>query len=185
MRTTLDKTPLAGVLIVTIDYFEDARGFFIENWNRRDFAAAGLDVEFVQEGHSSSRSKVIRGLHFQDSRAPMGKLVRCTVGAIFDVAVDMRASSPAFGQWFGIELSAQNKKQLWIPGGFAHGFATLSESAEVQYKQTHHYQPEAEQGIMWNDPDIGVKWPYMDPVLSKRDYDQGSFRDYKLNPAFV
>lgn len=184
MKTRLTATPLSGLVIVDIDYFEDERGFFIESWHQRDFAAAGLDLAFVQEGHSRSGRGVLRGLHYQDMTAPMAKLVRCTVGNIFDVAVDLRGSSPTFGRWFSVELSAANKRQLFVPVGFAHGFATLSEVAEVQYKQTAFYTPASEGTIAWNDPDVGVQWPISDPILSKRDQAGTSFQAYLRNPAF-
>lgn len=184
MKTTIAPTPLPDLVLVAIDYFRDERGFFIEPWNRRDFAAAGLELEFVQEGHSSSQRDVLRGLHYQDRRAPMGKLVRCTVGAIFDVAVDIRPSSPACGNWFGVELSAENKTQLYVPPGFAHGFVTLSEVAEVQYKQTGFYEPASEGTIAWNDPTIGIQWPCVNPILSARDRKGISFAEYMKAPAF-
>lgn len=184
MKTHLTQTPLPNLVVVDIDYFQDERGFFIESWHKRDFTAAGLDLEFVQEGHSRSAYRVLRGLHYQDLTAPMGKLLRCTVGRIFDVAVDLRVSSPTFGKWFGIELSADNKKQLYVPVGFAHGFATLSEFAEVQYKQTGYYTPSAEGTLAWNDPDIGVEWPFADPILSRRDQNGASLKRYLQSPAF-
>ena len=184
MKTRMTQTPLEGVLIVNIDYFQDERGFFIESWNRRDFAAAGFDHNFVQDSHSRSGPRVLRGLHYQDMRAPMGKLVRCTAGKILDVAVDLRVSSPGFGKWFSIELSAENKTQLYVPIGFAHGFASLSDACEIQYKQTDFYSPSFEGGIAWNDPDLAIDWPYRDPFLSKRDQNQQSLRDYMRNPAF-
>ncbi len=185
MKTHLRSTPLAGLLVVTIDYFEDERGFFIEAWHKRDFASAGLDLEFVQEGHSGSHRGVVRGLHYQDMTAPMGKLVRCTVGCVFDVAVDLRVGSPTFGRWYAIELSARNKQQLYVPVGFGHGFATLSEYAEVQYKQTNYYTPSSEGTILWNDPDIGIDWPVKDPLLSRRDQHGMSLKDYIKKPAFT
>ena len=184
MRTTLTETPLEGLLVVGIDGFEDGRGFFVESWNARDFRAAGLDAAFVQDNHSRSSRHVIRGLHYQDARAPVGKLVRCTRGALYDVAVDLRAESPTFGRWFGIDLSADNMKQLWIPAGFAHGFAALAEPTEVQYKQTGYYRPDCEGGILWNDPDLGIDWPVADPVLSERDRAHPRFADYRNDPAF-
>src|SRR5262245_11618501 len=184
MKTRISTTPLAGLLVVNIDYFKDDRGFFMESWHQRDFVEAGLPENFVQDSHSASRYGVIRGLHYQDMRAPMGKLLRCTVGRILDVAVDLRASSPTFGKWFSIELNSENKTLLYVPVGFAHGFATLSDYCEVQYKQTNFYRPETEGGIAWNDPDVGVEWPYENPVLSKRDQQQMSFREYGKNPAF-
>ncbi len=184
MKTHVTPTPLAGLVVVDIDHAKDDRGFFLESWNKADFAAAGLPHDFVQDSHSASRYGVLRGMHYQDMREPLGKLVRCTVGRMLDVAVDLRASSPTFGQWFSIELSAENKRLVYVPVGFAHGFATLSDYCEVQYKQTGYYRPDAEGGIAWNDPDIGIAWPYTDPVLSRRDQQQRSFQDYRRNPAF-
>jgi dTDP-4-dehydrorhamnose 3,5-epimerase len=184
MKTHVTETPLAGLMKVNIDFFSDERGFFIESWHQRDFAQAGLDLTFVQEGHSRSGRNVLRGLHYQDMTAPMGKLLRCTVGAIFDVAVDLRMKSPTFGEWFGIELSAENKTQLYVPEGFAHGFATISDVAEVQYKQTGFYTPSSEGTVAWNDPDIRVSWPITDPILSPRDQKGMSLQDYRNNPAF-
>ncbi len=184
MKTRITKTPLSGLVVVNIDHFEDERGFFIESWHKRDFAEAGLPYEFVQDSHSRSGHRVLRGLHFQDMRAPMAKLVRCTVGRVLDVAVDLRVSSPTFGKWFSIELSAENKSQLFVPIGFAHGFATISEVCEIQYKQTEVYRPETEGGVEWNDPDLAVKWPFKDPILSKRDQHAPSLQQYSRNPAF-
>jgi dTDP-4-dehydrorhamnose 3,5-epimerase len=184
MKTRAVKTPLHDLVVVEIEYFQDERGFFIETWHKRDFAEAGLDLEFVQEGHSRSKYGVLRGLHYQDMTAPMGKLVRCTVGTIFDVAVDLRVDSPTFGKWFGIELSAENKKQLYVPVGFAHGFATLTEFVEVQYKQTGFYTPSSEGTLAWNDPDVGVEWPIKAPILSKRDQNGMSLKEYLKDPAF-
>lgn len=184
MRTTLTETPLAGLLVVETDCFQDERGFFTESWNARDFRSAGLDASFVQDNHSRSARNVIRGLHYQDARAPVGKLVRCTRGTVYDVAVDLRAQSPTFGQWYGLELSAGNRKQLWIPAGFAHGFAALEDACEVQYKQTGYYRPDREGGIVWNDPDLAIAWPVAGPILSDRDRDLPRFADYRKNPAF-
>jgi len=184
MKTHVIKTALDGVFIVNIDHFRDERGFFIESWNRRDFEAAGMPANFVQDSHSRSTYGVLRGLHYQDMRAPLAKLVRCTVGRILDVALDLRVSSPTFGQAFTIELTAENKTQLFIPVGFAHGFAALSEVCEVQYKQTGFYEPSCEGGIIWNDPDVGIQWPLTNPLLSKRDQSQISLQQYRQNPAF-
>ena len=184
MKTHVTATPLAGLVRVDIDFFSDERGFFIESWHQRDFAEAGLDLTFAQEGHSRSGRNVLRGLHYQDMTAPMGKLLRCTVGAIFDVAVDLRVDSPTFGEWFGIELSAENKTMLYVPEGFAHGFATISDVAEVQYKQTGFYTPSSEGTISWNDPDIGVAWPISEPILSPRDQQGMSLAEYRKRPAF-
>ena len=184
MKTNIIKTPIQDLVVVNIEYWRDERGFFIESWNKRDFAAVGLLDEFVQDSHSRSGMKVLRGLHYQDMRAPMAKLVRCTVGRILDVAVDLRMSSPTFGQWFSIELSSENQTQLYVPVGLAHGFAALSEVCEVQYKQTGFYRPDCEGGVAWNDADVGIEWPYQDPVLSKRDQSQPTLQMYRQNPVF-
>ncbi len=184
MKTRVNPTPLKDLVVIEIDYFRDERGFFIESWHQQDFATAGLTDQFVQDSHSRSSHRVLRGMHYQDMRAPMAKLLRCTVGRIFDVAVDLRVSSPTFGKWFSIELSAQNQLQLYVPVGFAHGFATLSDVGEVQYKQTSFYQPATEGGIIWNDPDVAIDWPFRDPILSKRDQNQQSLKEYLKNPAF-
>ncbi len=184
MKTRVTQTELPDLVVVEIDHFQDERGFFIESWHKRDFAAAGLDLEFVQEGHSRSTVNVLRGMHYQNMTAPMGKLVRCTVGLIFDVAVDLRISSPTFGKWFAIELSAENKKQVYVPPGFAHGFVTLSDAAEVQYKQTGYYTPSAEGTLAWNDPQVGIRWPVQSPILSGRDQNGISLKQYLEDPAF-
>jgi dTDP-4-dehydrorhamnose 3,5-epimerase len=184
MKAHVTTTPLEGVLVINIDFFRDERGFFIESWNRRDFAEAGLAIDFVQDSHSRSEQGVIRGLHYQNMRAPLAKLVRCTVGRILDVAVDLRVSSPTFGKWFSIELTSENQTQLFVPVGFAHGFAALSEVCEVQYKQTGFYVPETEGGIRWNDPDVAIDWPLKNPILSKRDRNLMSLKQYRENPVF-
>jgi len=184
MKTHVTTTSLQGVLVINVDFFRDERGFFIESWNKRDFAQAGISSDFVQDSHSRSEHGVIRGLHYQDMRAPMAKLVRCTVGRVFDVAVDLRVSSPTFGTWFGIELTSENHTQLFVPVGFAHGFAALSDVCEVQYKQTGFYEPETEGGIIWNDPVVAIEWPFKTPTLSKRDQNQMSLKQYRERPAF-
>lgn len=184
MDLTVTRTPLDGVVLIQPRVFADARGFFLETWSARDFAAAGFTDLFVQDSHSRSTHGVLRGLHYQDNTAPLGKLVRCTIGSIFDVAVDLRAGSPTFGQWTGAELSADNKLLMYIPLGFAHGFQATSEIVEVQYKQTGYYTPAAEGTIAWNDPDIGVEWPVDEPILSGRDEQGTSFKDYARRPAF-
>lgn len=168
------QTRLPGVLILEPRVFGDARGFFMESHNRRTFAqATGLDLDFVQDNHSRSAQGVLRGLHYQ-CRQPQGKLVRVVQGAVFDVAVDIRRSSPHFGQWVGVELSADNHRQLWVPPDFAHGFLVLSESADFLYKTTDYYAPEHERCIAWDDPDIGIDWPLAAhglarPLLSAKD----------------
>lgn len=163
------ETPLAGVLLVEPQVFGDARGFFYESFNQRKWReATGLETRFVQDNHSRSGRGVLRGLHYQLPQT-QGKLVRCVAGEVFDVAVDLRRSSPTFGRWFGVRLSAENKRQLWIPEGFAHGFAVLSESAEFLYKATDYYAPEHERCIRWDDPDLAIDWPLGDPLVSPKD----------------
>lgn len=163
-------TAIADVLIIEPRVFGDARGFFFESFNQRDFnAATGTDFTFVQDNHSRSMKGVLRGLHYQVNQ-PQGKLVRVVRGAVFDVAVDIRPASPTFGHWVGLELNEDDHRQLWIPPGFAHGFLVLSESAEFLYKTTDYYVPAVERCIAWNDPTIGVRWPLNgDPVLSAKD----------------
>ncbi len=152
-------TALPEVLILEPRVFGDARGFFFESYNRKAFAAAtGLDVEFVQDNHSRSVRGVLRGLHYQLVK-PQGKLVRAVAGAVWDVAVDLRRSSPRFGQWVGVELSADNQRQLWVPPGFGHGFVVLSESADFLYKTTEYWYPEHDRNLVWNDPQLAITWP--------------------------
>jgi dTDP-4-dehydrorhamnose 3,5-epimerase len=167
------QTPLEGVLVLEPKVFGDARGFFFESFNARDFEqATGVKETFVQDNHSKSAKGVLRGLHYQTQHA-QGKLVRVTQGAVFDVAVDIRKNSPTFGRWFGLDLSAENKKQLWVPAGLAHGFLVTSESAEFLYKTTDYYHPEFERSILWNDPAIGINWPLQlldaPPLLATKD----------------
>ena len=168
----MNVQPLAlpEVLCLTPKVFADGRGFFFESFNARDFAqATGLNVEFVQDNHSKSAQGVLRGLHYQIEHA-QGKLVRVVQGEVFDVAVDLRQSSPTFGQWVGERLSADNKRQLWVPPGFAHGFVVLSESAEFLYKTTDYWYPEHERSLLWNDPAIGIDWPIEgQPLLAAKD----------------
>ncbi|WP_313950511.1 dTDP-4-dehydrorhamnose 3,5-epimerase [Accumulibacter sp.] len=165
----LIATALPEVLIVEPIVFGDPRGFFLESWNRKTFASLGLELDFVQDNHSRSRKGVLRGLHYQ-LHQPQGKLVRVTHGAVFDVAVDLRRSSPHFGRWEGIELSAENQRMFWIPPGFAHGFLVLSETADFLYKTTEYYAPEHERCLLWNDPEIGICWPLDgEPALSAKD----------------
>ena len=164
-------TPLQGLLILEPRVFGDDRGFFFESYNARRFTElTGVTAEFAQDNHSRSAKGVLRGLHYQIQQA-QGKLVRASAGSVFDVAVDIRKSSPTFGQWFGIELSAENKRQMWIPPGFAHGFVVTSDSAEFLYKTTDYWAPEHERAILWNDPAIGIQWPVLDtaPLLSGKD----------------
>lgn len=168
MQLTIESRNLNDVVVVMPEVFEDERGFFMETFRKDQFTGLGLPGEFVQDNHSRSARNVLRGLHFQ-WEPPMGKLMRVTYGAAFLVAVDIRKNSPTLGQWFGLEVSAQNKKQVWAPAGFARGFCVLSDFAEIQYKCTGIYNSGAESGILWNDPEIGIEWPVTDPVLSGKD----------------
>ena len=166
-----EKTALPDVIRVVPTVRVDARGFFMETWQSRQFAEAGIDVSFVQDNFSSSSKGTLRGLHYQIEH-PQGKLVRVVRGRVFDVAVDLRRSSKYFGKWVGEELSAENKHLLWVPPGFAHGFLVLSESADFEYKCSDFYAPEHERCIRWDDPDIGIEWPIdagVHPVLSEKD----------------
>lgn len=164
------QTAIPGVLMIEPRVFGDARGFFLEGYNARGFRqATGLSVDFVQDNHSRSCRGVLRGLHYQLQQA-QGKLVSVVCGAVFDVAVDIRRSSPGFGQWVGVELSEDNHRQVWLPPGIAHGFLVLSERVDVLYKTTDYYAPEHERVILWNDPDIEIEWPLADePLLSPKD----------------
>ncbi|HTP63186.1 MAG TPA: dTDP-4-dehydrorhamnose 3,5-epimerase [Burkholderiales bacterium] len=166
----VERASIPDVLVLEPKVFGDARGFFFENYNRRTFAAAtGLDVEFVQDNHSRSVRHVLRGLHYQ-IRQPQGKLVRVSAGEIWDVAVDLRRGSPSFGKWAAAKLDAESHRMLWIPPGFAHGFAVLSESADVLYKATDFYAPEHERTLLWNDPALGISWPLPgEPVMTDKD----------------
>ena len=170
MTYTVLKTELSDLLILEPNVFDDNRGFIFESFNQRDFKkATGLDVNFVQDNHSKSSKGVLRGLHYQIQH-PQGKLVRITQGAVFDVAVDLRRSSPNFGKWLGVELSAENKRQVWIPPGFAHGFIVTSESAEFLYKTTDYWFPEYERILLWSDTTVGVRWPIDGaPKLAAKD----------------
>jgi dTDP-4-dehydrorhamnose 3,5-epimerase len=161
---------LPEVLMLEPRVFGDERGFFLESYNQRVFReATGVDADFVQDNHSRSARNVLRGLHYQLKQA-QGKLVRVVAGEVFDVAVDLRRSSPRFGRWMGLHLSAENKRMLWIPAGFAHGFLALKEATEVLYKATDYYAPEHERCVMWNDPDIAIDWPLADvPLVSEKD----------------
>lgn len=170
MAYTVTPTKIADVLILQPQVFGDARGFFFESFNARDFAqATGLDMAFVQDNHSKSARGVLRGLHYQIEHA-QGKLVRVVQGEVFDVVVDLRRSSPTFGQWDGLHLSAENHRQLWVPPGFAHGFVVLSQSAEFLYKTTDYWYPAHERSLLWNDPALGIDWPIdFAPQLASKD----------------
>ncbi len=170
MPYTATPTAIPDVLVLEPKVFGDARGFFFESFNARDFTrATGLQTEFVQDNHSKSARGVLRGLHYQIQH-PQGKLVRVVEGEVFDVAVDLRRSSPSFGRWVGERLSADNHKQLWVPAGFAHGFVVLSESAQFLYKTTDYWYPDHERSLLWNDPAIGIDWPLQgQPLLAPKD----------------
>lgn len=168
----ITATALPEVLVIEPRVFGDARGFFTESWNEQVFnKAVGSEVRFVQDNHSRSARGVLRGLHYQLQPHAQGKLVRCVAGAIFDVTVDLRKSSPNFGRWAGVELTADNHKQLWIPPGFAHGFLVLSETADFLYKTSGYYAPQAESALRWDDPAVGIEWPDtgVAPLLADKD----------------
>lgn len=171
MPYTVTPTAIADVLVLEPKVFGDARGFFLESYNQRDFAqATGLQVNFVQDNHSRSSRGVLRGLHYQIQH-PQGKLVRVTQGEVFDVVVDMRRSSPTFGRWVGETLSGTNHKQMWVPPGCAHGFVVLSDSTDFLYKTTDYWYPEHERSVLWNDPDLAIAWPLqgLQPTLAAKD----------------
>ena len=180
----VEATSLPGVMLVKADVFQDARGAFLESWNARDFAAAGIDAEFVQDNLSQSSQHTLRGLHYQTEQA-QGKLVRVVQGEVFDVVVDLRRSSPTFGRNLGMVLSDDNKDALWIPPGFAHGFLVMSETATFEYKCTDYYAPEHERAIRWDDPDLGIEWPLPGgaaPTLSDKDAAAPAFKDADTYP---
>jgi dTDP-4-dehydrorhamnose 3,5-epimerase len=185
MDIRVKPTRFEGVVLIEPDVFRDDRGFFTESYRRDKMAEHGIDLTFVQDNHSRSRGGVIRGLHFQDATAPQFRLVRCPVGEVFDVIVDLRVGSPTFGQWEGFRLSAENRLQLLMPPAFAHGFAVLSEVAEVQYKCSGHHAPGAERCLAWDDPDLRIEWPVREPLLSAKDRGQGmSWKTYLSQPLF-
>jgi len=163
-------TDIPDIKIIEPKVFGDHRGFFMETWNERVFQEAGIDVRFVQDNHSKSAQGILRGLHYQIQQ-PQGKLVRVVSGEVFDVVVDIRRSSPTFGKWVGVALSAENKRMLWVPPGFAHGFYTVSESAEFLYKCTDFWAPAFERSLLWNDPELNISWPLSqpEPILSEKD----------------
>ena len=190
MAYKVTHTSIEGVLVLEPQVFGDERGFFFESFNQRDFShATGIEAPFVQDNHSKSAKGVLRGLHFQNPKA-QGKLVRVTAGEVFDVAVDLRVDSPTFGQWMGIHLSGDNKKQLWIPPGLAHGFLVTSTHAEFLYKTTEYWHAEFEQSLAWNDPLLGIEWPLnslqnstdatktVEPLLAKKDAQAMSWEDF-------
>ncbi len=175
------KTPIEGLLIVEPTVFGDERGFFMESYSLKEFEENGIALTFVQDNHSHSRKGVLRGLHFQ-KKHPQGKLVRVAKGKVFDVAVDLRRSSPTFGKWFGLELSGENKRQLYIPPGFAHGFLALDDNTDFLYKCTDYYYPDDEGGIIWNDPKVSIQWPLerIDTlIISDKDRALPTFEEVK------
>ena len=175
------ETDLPGVLILEPKVFGDARGFFQETWNAKVFADIGIDAQFVQDNHSRSAKGILRGLHYQ-VQEPQGKLVRVTSGRVFDVAVDIRRSSPHFGRWTGVELSGENKRMFWVPPGFAHGFVALEEETDFLYKCTALYAPQWDRSIAWNDPDIAIDWPLegLAPLLSAKDVAAVALKDAEV-----
>lgn len=177
-----ESTPLDGVMVIRPQVFGDERGFFMESWNARIFAESGLELDFVQDNHSRSGRGILRGLHYQTEQV-QGKLVRVTAGAVYDVVVDLRKSSPSFGQWYGLELRAEEHTMLWMPPGFAHGFYVLTDSADFLYKTTDYYHPQSEVSLAWDDPAVGVNWPLLDgetPILSSKDAAGLSWNDIPL-----
>ncbi len=179
-QITVETCEIEGLKVITPKVFGDPRGYFFESYNKNDFVNAGITCEFVQDNQSSSKRGVLRGLHFQKN-FPQDKLVRCINGEVFDVAVDLRRDSKTFGKWFGVVLSAENKKQFYIPKGFAHGFLVLSDYAEFAYKCSDFYHPDDEGGLIWNDPDIGVEWPLQEGVeliFSDKDTKWRGIKEY-------
>ncbi len=181
MEIRLESRHFGDVAVLVPDIFQDSRGFFMETYREDQFRALGLPSHFVQDNHSRSAKGVVRGLHFQWD-PPMGKLMRVTLGAAFLVAVDIRKGSPTLGKWIGIEASAENRRQVWAPAGFARGFCVLSDVAEIQYKCTGLYNSKAESGIRWNDPQIGVEWPVSEPSLSAKDQQAQTLEQWLARP---
>jgi dTDP-4-dehydrorhamnose 3,5-epimerase len=184
MDIRIVPTPLEGVLLIETAFVEDERGFFVETYHRQRYFGHGIQLDFVQDNHSRSRRGTLRGFHFQDMRAPMAKLVRCTHGEILDVALDLRIGSPTFGQTYAIELTATNKKQVLIPVGFGHAFQALTEGAEIQYRCDNYYAPETEGVVAWDDPEVGFAWPIREPILSARDRAAPQLSRHRVEPVF-
>ena len=181
MKTLPTRIP--GVVVLEPRVFPDARGYFMETWSRERYAEAGIDADFVQDNLSFSGRGVLRGLHFQNP-SPQGKLVAVLQGAVFDVAVDLRVGSPTFGEWVGMELSAENRRQMYVPEGFAHGFVVTADSALFSYKVTRGYSPGDERSLRWDDPEVGIRWPVAEPVLSPKDAAAPGLRDIPEEQLF-
>jgi dTDP-4-dehydrorhamnose 3,5-epimerase len=179
----ITHTSLPGVVLLQPELYADDRGWFMETYHYERFREAGIPLAFVQDNHSRSRRGVLRGLHYQEPN-PQGKLVRCTSGSLFDVAVDIRVGSPHFGKWFGAELSEENRQMLWVPPGFAHGFCALSDHADLVYKCTATYDSRGDRSIAWNDPDIGIEWGISDPLLSPKDSIAPRLKDAQVLPSY-
>jgi dTDP-4-dehydrorhamnose 3,5-epimerase len=177
------ETSLPGVLVLEPKVFADERGFFMETYHADRFREIGIDAIFVQDNHSRSARGVLRGLHYQEPN-PQGKLVRCTKGALFDVAVDIRVGSPHFGKWAGVELTEENRRMLWVPAGFAHGFCALADISDLAYKVTALYDGKSDRVILWNDPDLQIAWPIRDPLLSPKDAAAPRLKDAQMLPRF-
>ena len=181
MEIRMESRQLGDAVVLVPDIFQDSRGFFMEAFREDQFRKLGLPTHFVQDNHSRSTKGVLRGLHFQ-WEPPMGKIMRVTLGAAFLVAVDIRKGSPTLGQWCGIEVSAENRRQVWAPAGFARGFCVLSDAAEIQYKCTGLYNGKAESGIRWDDPQIGIEWPITKPILSEKDRGAQALEEWLSRP---
>jgi dTDP-4-dehydrorhamnose 3,5-epimerase len=181
MRLEVESRPLKDIAVIVPELYQDDRGFFMETYRADQFRELGLPIDFVQDNHSRSVKGVLRGLHFQWD-PPMGKLMRVPFGSAFLVAVDLRKDSPTLGRWAGVECSAENRRQVWAPAGFARGFCVLSDAAEIQYKCTGMYNGKAESGILWNDPAIGINWPVTDPILSEKDTRARTLADWLASP---
>ena len=180
MTFEFKKLAIEDIILITPKVYADKRGFLLESYKKSDFVQNGINVEFIQDNHSKSTKGVLRGLHYQTKPKAQAKLVRCVKGSIFDVAVDIRKDSPTFGQWVGEKLTEENKHMLYIPEGFAHGFAVLSDEAELLYKASNEFSKEHDRGVLWNDPDIGVEWGIdFEPILSEKDKIQQTLHDYK------
>ena len=185
MQAKLIETDIPEVLLIETVRYEDDRGFFMESFHKKTFEELGIPVNYVQDNHSFSENGVIRGIHYQDMTAPIGKLVRCTVGKILDVAVDLRVGSPTFGKYVEAILSEENNRLLYLPEGFGHVFLAMADRTEIQYKCTAYYSPNSEGTILWNDPEIGIEWTISNPSISAKDQNGQTLDEYLENPAFV